>query len=363
MSNHPSPEPATEPGTDTNSPSLDEQAALWAARRQDGLTPEEELALQAWLAGGAERGQRLSQLEALWGRLDELDASDVASFRRGPPPAITRQSPRQARWPSWASLARFAPQLAIPGIVALCWAGWPSGPTQAPEPSFVQSFATVKGQQLSTVLPDGSVLKLDTATRLDVALYESHRELVLPEGQAMFEVKPDPQRPFHVQAGPLNITVLGTRFAVRHTRDARLREQASVVVEEGRVRVARRAPQPPSEVDTPDMVLTAGQSVHVDAQGHFSAVSDRSVSSMMAWREGRLLFNDTPLITAIAEFERYADTGLVVSDPAVAELRLHGSFDIRQSAQFKRALPQALAVRLHPRSDGRTEVLAMGARP
>jgi transmembrane sensor len=79
----------------------------------------------------------------------------------------------------------------------------------------------------------------------------------------------------------------------------------------------------------------------------------------MAWRAGRVVLNDTPLGDAVAEFERYFDTGLVVPDPAVAALRLNGSFDLRQAGAFKRALPEVLPVRLQTRADGKTEVRAV----
>ncbi|WP_208508581.1 hypothetical protein [Variovorax paradoxus] len=64
------------------------------------------------------------------------------------------------------------------------------------------------------------------------------------------------------------------------------------------------------------------------------------------WREHRLSFVDTPLARALAELERYGSTGLVVNDPAVAALRLTGTFDPRDPRTLRRALPSALPVRL-----------------
>src|SRR3990167_2309568 len=47
------------------------EAAVWAARRQDGLSAEEEATLQAWLAGDPARGARLDQLTDVPGQLDQ----------------------------------------------------------------------------------------------------------------------------------------------------------------------------------------------------------------------------------------------------------------------------------------------------
>lgn len=69
----------------------------------------------------------------------------------------------------------------------------------------------------------------------------------MPEGQAVFSIKGDPSRPFDVLAGPLRITVVGTRSSVRFTPGIRGEEGVQVAVEEGRVRVGhwrmhRKAP-------------------------------------------------------------------------------------------------------------------------
>jgi transmembrane sensor len=375
---------------------LDAEAALWAARRQDGLSADEEAELQAWLAGDPARGARLDQLTGVLGQLDRLPSDDVAALKAALPsrstpglpereareaqarPALqpttghgrTRprgQGPQDSGRRQWlAAWGRWLPQAAVAGMAALAvgagWMGWHHWQQQ---PTFVQGYATARGQQLSATLPDGSTLRLDTATRVEVVLYRHQRVLQLPHGQALFEVKSDATRPFHVIAGATRITVLGTRFSVRHTESGLQSGSVSVVVEEGRVRVARMAHSsvaaapgavpPAPEAET--IELTAGQGVVANARGHWDALHNHRPTDAFAWRHGRVVLNDTPLGDAVAEFERYMDTGLVVNDPRVAALRLNGSFDLRQLHAFKRALPQALPVRLRQRDDGRTEVV------
>ncbi len=367
---------------------LDAEAAVWAARRQDGLSAEEEAELQAWLAGDPARGARLDQLTGVLGQLDQLPPDDVAALKATLPKAQERgglahsarpvAADSSARPPShppqdsgrrqWmVGWSRWLPQAAMAGVAAMAvggsWMGWNHWQQQ---PTFSQSFATPRGQQLTATLPEGSSLRLDTDTRLDVAVYRDRRVVLLPRGQALFDVQHDPDRPFHVVAGATRITVLGTRFSVRHTRSGLEADGVSVVVEEGRVRVARIAPEstaidpgaslPPAE--TEGVELIAGQSVTADVHGHLAPVTQHSDAAALAWRDGRIVLNDTPLRDAVAEFERYTDTKLVIREPRVASLRLNGSFDVRQLNAFKRALPQALPVHLRSREDGLTEVLA-----
>lgn len=362
---------------------LDAQAALWLARRLDGLTAEEDAELRAWLAGDPARGARLEHLAGVWGQLGELPAEDIASLRAAlppapaltpvPEPAARPPQPRnnahtspprtatsaQLAWlPDWS---RLLPQAAMAGLAALLigggWLGWNHWQQQ---PTFTQNFATQRGQQLTASLPDGSGLRLDTATRLDATLYRQRREVRLAEGQALFEVRADPQRPFHVLAGSTHVTVLGTRFSVRHLSDGPDAGKVSVTVEEGRVRVTRATDAPEPGMDLiagAGVELGAGEQVMADARGTIGAVARANSEVERAWQAGRVVFDGTPLAEAIAEIERYVDTGLVINDPAIAALRLNGSFDLRRAHSFRQVLPLALPVRLVERG-GVTEIVA-----
>lgn len=241
-------------------------------------------------------------------------------------------------------------------LVSGSWLGWDHWRRQ---PVYEQAFATGRGQQVVVHLPDagpGSRLQLDTATQARAALYRDRREVRLGDGQAVFAVQRDPARPFHVYAGRLRITVVGTRFMVRHTGSGLAAGQTVVAVEEGQVRVARLSeaatrPGGPAEVETAGgegVALTAGQSVVADAQGRLGAVAQVAPAAIAPWRDGRISFDHTPLATAIAEFERYGRTGLVVRDPAVAALPVGGSYSLQQARRFAETLPLVLPVRLLP---------------
>jgi len=326
-----------------------EQAALWLARRHDGLSAPEEAAFQAWLTADPGHARAYERIDAVWQTLDAVPPERVPAMRGYTPlpvPASSamRRPPESGRhaWQRRAALAGLA--------LGVLGAGW-LGRWHWQQPTFVQEFATVRGQQLEASLPDGSRLRLDTATRAAVALYRDRREVRLIDGQVGFNVAHDAARPFDVKAGPLRVSVLGTRFSVRHTAAGLGAGSIGVAVEAGRVRVAQAA----------DAVeLGPGQAVTVqgNGQGPLVALTPQATGAALAWREGRIVLDDTPLAQVLAEFDRYTDVGLVVPDPAVARMRLTGSFDIHQVAAFRRALPQVLPVRLRGRADGRTEVVA-----
>ncbi|HEY9095102.1 MAG TPA: FecR domain-containing protein, partial [Hydrogenophaga sp.] len=248
-----------------NQSPLDGQAAAWLVRRQDGLCAEEERAFQAWLALDPSHPAALVRLQGVWRRIDALPSEGVALLKASveaarSAPAASPSTAREARQPTQPSHrpgpparpsglfglfglgrwgASFLPQMASAAVafavVGGTWFAWDHWQQQ---PVFTQTYATARGQQLDVRLPDGTAMKLDTGTRAEVTLYRQRREVRLPQGQALFSVKADAKQPFSVWAGQLRITVVGTRFSVRNTATGLMSEGASVVVEEGRVRVS-----------------------------------------------------------------------------------------------------------------------------
>ena len=376
---------------------LDIDAATWAVRRRRGLDDADAAALEAWLAADPRHREALEDMEGTLGELQHLSNDAVASLRtaRAGPEPLTQPGnslqtpigspdrPGRRRW--LASLGPLLPRVGAMALVLTAVAGgWIGWDYWRQRPVFEQSYATVRGKQQTVELPDGpagsgatgtgSRLQLDTATRIDVSLYRDRREVRLLEGQAMFSVRAAPGQPFHVWAGPVQITVVGTRFSVRHTASGQQAGQTVISVEEGKVRVARSgsasgkagagnaggvtATRPANDAAGEVVVLlVAGQRVTADQTGQLSLVEAVPPAAVAPWRDGRVNFDQTPLAQAIAEFERYGRVGLAVPDPAVAAMLVGGSYSLTQWQRFAETLPQMLPVQL-VRRGGVTEVVA-----
>jgi transmembrane sensor len=231
--------------------------------------------------------------------------------------------------------------LAVGGLACLGgWAGWAHWRAQ---PLYQQAFSTRRGQQQRLILPDGSPLRLDTATQIEVTFHRSHREVRLLQGQAFFEVAPDRARPFHVQADAVQVTVVGTRFSARLTPEVPGRAGVEVAVDHGRVRVA---PGDGSRAVWQPLLLEAKQRAVFDAAGGLRSVERVPAGGAAPWRERLLSIDNRPLAQALAELERYAPQGIASVDPAVAGLRLSGTFDPHDAAATRRLLTAALPLRL-----------------
>lgn len=402
-----------------NDVALNDVALDWFVRRRRQGTPADDAAFMDWLDQDPSHRLAYDRHQQDWDALDALPAAGIAQLRADlardlrarmasdvrvdtagdaradtasgarvdtasdpwASPRSSRRSSYRARdggWRAWLIQGAVAFALVLGcGGGYLAWDHWQR------QPVFTQQFASARGQQLDITLPDGSRLRLDTATRAEVSLYRTRREVRLPEGQAVFQVQKDPARPFDVLAGPLKVTVIGTRFSVRHTPGTTQDGSVRVAVEEGRVRVARAhagtgggtnavsstgtAPGDTSgdgggpsgnggtaldAASSADVIeLGAGQQVVSDAHGRFGSIAQVAAAGIAPWREGRISFQDTPLSAAIAEFERYGPTNLVIPDPEVGALRLTGTFDPLRTGNFKLALPRVLPVQLRAQGD------------
>lgn len=86
-------------------------------------------------------------------------------------------------------------------------------------------------------LPDGSVVTLNkqSAIKLSKQFNDEKRELELLEGEAFFDVRPNPSKPFIVRIGNIQVRVTGTSFNIK-SRDG----STEVIVEKGHVEVMKK---------------------------------------------------------------------------------------------------------------------------
>src|SRR5690606_5459811 len=75
-------------------------------------------------------------------------------------------------------------------------------------------YVTSPDERARVTLADGSMVTLDSDTRMLARIGSGRRDITLLAGRALFDVAKDPHRPFVVEAGGRTITALGTMFDV-----------------------------------------------------------------------------------------------------------------------------------------------------
>lgn len=280
---------------------VDEQAAIWAARLDgDVLEASERSALDAWLAESPEHRAALSQYCQLSADLEERLPELVAAGAVAMP---AQKKPRRIwSFPSFAGLA-----LAAAAAVALVvWVNRP-----APQ---VQNFVSAIAQRATYTLADGTHVELNGHTSLRFENSKTERRVRLAGGEAFFMVTKDKSRPFIVETPTGSVRVTGTTFNVRS--DSTIASFDVTVVEGSvQVRPSEAAGGSAASNITP---LVGGEQLSAHAgMVTKKALSTNALSDELLWREGKVVFIDTPLAEAAARFAHYHGRSITV-DPAVA---------------------------------------------
>jgi transmembrane sensor len=182
-------------------------------------------------------------------------------------------------------------------------------------------IATGRGEQQSAILPDGSRIELGGLTGVQLKFTPELRLVVADEGEVFYKVERDPTRPFIVQAGPVQVTAVGTAFSVRRESGA-----VSVVVTEGVVEVNAASAAYVSSMDVVKPVrVNAGERVRFDRGQLEPTARPVHAEPSAAWRRGQLRFQEEPLRVVVASLNRYTTRQIVVGDPALEDLRFTGT--------------------------------------
>lgn len=324
---------------------IEEIAAAWLARRDAGSWSEtDRTELDAWLEESTAHKLAFLRLEAAWRQSDRLKAlgagvpAGVVPARGawGMPASEVETSPPhapvRARSLSTAALlctaATFA--LVIIGVLTLGWHRY----VAIEQASYRTTIGAIRDVQLT----DGTQITLSSNSSVLVTYSRRARLIELKQGEAFFKVAKDADRPFVVRAGERSAIAVGTRYGVRRD-DGDLR----VVVTEGVVRLETGRE---TDRSRPTALLPAGSiALASDVGVMVRSGSVQQAEELLDWRRGFIIFHDTPLASAVAEFNRYNVRKIVVGDASIGTMRIGGNFHWSNAEAFVRLLEQAFPVR------------------
>lgn len=138
---------------------------------------------------------------------------------------------------------------------------------------------TEKGQKTTVILPDGTKVWLNSASRLsyDMSYAHSDRDVKL-EGEAYFEVAKDTERPFTVHTDDYRVTALGTAFNVSAYKEDNMSVTTLV---EGKIQV---------QSDRIDTQLDGEQSISYNRQsGEYIKKNTSTAYASGLWRDNELV--------------------------------------------------------------------------
>ncbi len=355
-----------EPIEQNSATEIRKEAAAWLVEIDDAPDELERREFVRWLRASPRHLEEFLLLAATWRAMDDMPRDGLAEVRRWleesgavihlrepQPPLLAAQ--RSGAHNARPVVHRLSWATAVVFVAVLSTSAWLWYARDAGKPV---TFATALGEQRVVKLADRSVVYLNTSSRVEVRFTDTARVVRLLEGEALFSVERDLQRPFRVQTGVIAVQAIGTQFNVRRTALTDI----VVSIIDGRVAVIPTAlvasPSPDhavapstrvgpskspiqrsrpakSPVDSaPEIagalsVLVAGEQAHIHI-GEDGAIEQRivdDVTNATAWRERRLVFDATPLTEVVAEVNRYNLTPrLRLEDGAVSTRQVTGVF-------------------------------------
>ncbi|MCK9919309.1 FecR domain-containing protein [Microbacteriaceae bacterium K1510] len=316
----------TERGSSAAELAAEHEARDWIVRLSSGaMAPDEQERLRHWLAASAVNRAAFEREQAFWQDLSILKDDFAAA------------SPRKRFANLWrhGRAAAAAVAMVAACVFAVLWffTGIPS--------RLMADHATGVGELATVSLPDGSTAMLNSDSAIDVRYHNGLRLVMLKRGEAVFNVRHDPQSTFRVAASGGNTDATGTSFAARLNGS-----EVTVTVAEGSVRVFGPA--------APDAVRGSGEGIAVKADQQVSytggetpaAVHAVKAADALAWRNGSVVLDGRPFAQAISEIGRYIPERLVLDQAAQQARPVSGVFSIRYPYRAIEALAatQGLAV-------------------
>jgi transmembrane sensor len=278
----------------------------WVVRLTSGDVSESELArFKGWRDSSDLHRQAFDRERFFWQSLQSLEGTNDK-----PAPATTRNSGSMGRRAFLVS-GSIAATAAIVYPYANAW--------------LKTAYSTAVGEQRRIQLPDGSMATLNTNTAIGVDFSPTLRLVEILKGEAEFEVKRDISAAFRVAAFGGNSDTANATFTVKATNGT-----STVTVSKGDVRVS--APSSPHDrAATSGIALSAKYQTRYAANTPPASATIVDLDAELAWRTGRIIFDDKPFAAAVSELGRYLPERIIFGPGVPTEVRVSAVFDTKSA--------------------------------
>jgi transmembrane sensor len=304
--------------------SIERQAREWLIR-MDGDEPlnvSDREALREWMSRSGLHRQELIRISKFWSQANILAELSVCLES-----ATQDRTGRRLRWVARVAVAAC---VVLASVILVQWN------LQRLDGEVNGIYGTVMGEQKTVSLSDGSSVQLNTDSEVQITYSGGSRRVRLLRGEALFSVKPDPNRAFEVYAADSVVRAIGTAFAVHidgSKVDVTVTKGVVDVIEASSAQMAEiRKPVEPTR-SPPHRLgrLKAGEMTHFGTGADHIEVlrlAEPELQRRMAWREGYLAFSGEPLSEVIEQVNRYSSVTLEIGDPKLASIAIGGRFRI-----------------------------------
>lgn len=343
-------------GSSEASSLVESEALAWIAQLNGDDVSEKDLAaFREWVNRSPAHQKEIKELSELWSDLNILTTMDEPIRQADRISKQLRKSRTRKDWKRRILLPALAGVTAMSLIVmsSIVMTETNTPINYDANVSVPLVFKTAKGEHQTHSFEDGSVITLNTDSYIEVDFTDGQRDVRLLKGEALFSVAHDEKRPFLVFANDRIVRAVGTEFSV-HIKN----NSIDVLVSEGSVELSTLEPTKPTLLPTKTStsvtkvaslgIIKAGHVAQVkDSKASIELVSNDAIDAELSWRVGRLEFTGEGLEEAIAEYTRYTDLNIIISDPELKAINLGGSFPTGELDLFFKTLELQFGIKVN----------------
>jgi ferric-dicitrate binding protein FerR (iron transport regulator) len=172
-------------------------------------------------------------------------------------------------------------------------------------------------------LPDGTVVALNSNSKLVFPKqFKGNTREITIEGEAFFDVMPNPEKPFIINAGNAQVKVVGTSFNVLAYPEY---ETVEVVVKTGKVQVTGKNTD--ELAAEKQLYLIPGEKGILVVKNNVLEKTKNADPNYLAWKTHDFIFNEVPLNEVFKCLEKTYHVNIEVLEPELKELKLNAQFD------------------------------------
>lgn len=282
------------------------------------VTEEEHLQVEMWMGESEENRRMAKQIHALYLATDTVHIMTKVDTEKALTKVKSRMTgnrQRKTTWWEWAQ--RAAAVLFIPLLVTLMVQHW-GGSEQ--ELAQMMEVKTNPGMMTSLTLPDGTLVFLNSESTLSYpSRFDSDTRNVTLQGEAYFEVAKNPEKKFIVSTfHQSQIEVLGTHFNVEAYEKE---ERVSATLVEGKIGFIYS-----SDNSSKKVLMDPGQKLVYDTRDSKVQLYATSGESEIAWKEGKIIFRNTPLEEGLRMLEKRYNVEFIIKNDRLKGDSFTGTF-------------------------------------
>ncbi len=328
-----------------------DDAAVWLALFDRGLSKEEQEKFIDWLAVDPLHAESFYENLVVWQEFDELEQWKPEHSNYPNPDLLVTNSANTNGYRLWQISGIAA--ILILGLLSIFY--FISGGSQSNRYLAKNEYALSYERH---VLEDGTTVELNTGAQATVHFSTAERRVKLLSGEAHFTVTENPSRPFVVEAGDTFVRAVGTAFNVKLSPS-----RIEVLVTEGKVRlepIAEETPEGDARRGTllavPTLLTEGQRAVHATMEAGFNPeimkIAEEEIEQRLLWKDQVLSFESEPLRKVILEFNRRNHTQLIITDESIKDLEISAALKPNNLTGFVKLLEFSSGIKAEYRDSG-----------